>query len=75
MSNHDVIGVLRAGSRTLLHGVRQRKRALSCAAGRGPFGDGNETTNAVLVRSVMLDYWNHNGAEDDGYRERLGLRF
>jgi hypothetical protein len=30
-------------------------------------------TSAILARSVMLDYWNHNSADDHGYREHLGL--
>lgn len=37
-------------------------------------GEGEENvTTAVLRRSLLLDYWNHNGADDGVYRDALRL--
>lgn len=33
----------------------------------------SDVTTAVLRRSLLLDYWNHNGAEDGVYRDALRL--
>jgi len=36
---------------------------------------GPQRTTAVRTHAVMDDYWNHNGADDEEYREALGLAF
>jgi hypothetical protein len=39
-------------------------------------GDGpDDLTTAVLERSVLMDYWTHNGAGDAEYRAALGLEW
>jgi hypothetical protein len=37
--------------------------------------DGSATTRAELTHAILLDYWNHNGADDGAWREALGLAY